>query len=127
MNRLCRIFAALLVLTALVSSAFGRANIICVESSSRISFGCDDVVPDEISVSPPVSVIQLGLSSVDCGMCHDYAFGQAVSHSVQDSAPPVALTALHLAAPRMRASLLLDVAKHIIVLDSFGNSSPLKC
>jgi len=55
-----------------LSSVSDRINVVCIEDSGRISYGCQDVIPDEISLrtSAPVSV-SLGISPLNCGFCHD--------------------------------------------------------
>jgi len=121
-----RIGAAVLILIALLPTTLSRPNVICVESSGRITYGCNDVVPDEMSVHRAVPV-QCGFSSIDCGMCHDYAVGQAVSHSFQDSAPPVPVIGLHPAVPFRLVSTLRKIPQPVAFLDSSGGISPLKC
>ena len=127
MNRSRRIFAAMLVLTALVPTAFVHSNIICVEASGRISYGCNDVVPDEMLVRLAAVPLQLGLSSQDCGFCHDYTVGQAVTQSLQHSALPVPITRLHQEVFSQRAFTFLNESRPIALLDSSGSISPLKC
>jgi hypothetical protein len=126
MSRFGRIFAALLVLIALVSTAFGRANVICVESSGRISFGCDDLVPDELraGLSTP---FELGLSSQDCGFCHDYVVGQAIAPSVQHFALAVPLVGQREMVFSHFIRTLRNESQPVPVLDSSGSISPLKC
>ena len=126
MNSPCRIVAAVLILIALVPTTFSRPNVICVESSGRISYGCNDVVPDEMRVRFAVGD-QLGFSSHDCGICHDYTVGQAVGPSFHDSAAPVAVTALHEVEPSNLVSTLRDMSRPVALLDSSGSISPLKC
>lgn len=126
MNRSCRIFAAVLVLTTLVPTAFGRTNIICVESSGRISYGCNDVVPDEVSAGLTTPA-ELGLSSQDCGFCHDYTVGQAVTQSFQDLALPVPVIGQHEVVFSQRVFTFLNESQPVAVLDSSGTISPLKC
>lgn len=126
MNRSCRIFAAILVLTALVPTAFGRSNIICVESSGRISYGCNDVVPDEMRANPAIPV-QFGFSSEDCGFCHDYTVGQTVTQPFEHLLPPFPVTGLHEIALRPSHSSIQDALLPVPVIDSSGRISPLKC
>lgn len=126
MNRFGRILGALLALTTLTSTAFGRANIICVESSGRISFGCDDMVPDELRVGSIPLELQLGSSSQDCGFCHDYIVGQTVTQSIHVSALPVpAIRQLDVLSHPI--SPVEEESKPVPVLDSSGSISPLKC
>ena len=126
MNRFWRIFAAVLVLTALAQTSFGGPNIICVESSGRVSYGCNDVVPDEASAGLATRV-EWGLSSQDCGFCHDYTVGQAVTQSFQDSALPVPVIGQHEMVFSQGVSTLQNESHPIAVLDSSGTISPLKC
>ena len=126
MNRFWRIFAAVLVLTALVSTAFGRANVICIESSGRVSYGCDDVIPDEVSAGL-ARPVELGLSSQDCGFCRDYVVGQAVTQSFQDSALPVPLIGQLELVFSQRVPTLGNESQSVAVLDTSGGVSPLKC
>jgi hypothetical protein len=127
MRRSGRIFAAILVLAALVPTAFGgRANLICIESSGRISFGCNDVVPDEIAAQF-TGPTQLGLSSDDCGFCHDYTVGQAVTQSILDLALPAPVVGLHQQGFAQHSSALLIESHTVAILDSSGNVAPLKC
>ena len=127
MSRSGRIFAAVLVLAALVPTAFGsRANVICIESSGRISFGCNDVVPDEIAAQSR-GPTHLGLSSDDCGFCHDYTVGQAVIQSILDLALPAPVVRLHQQVFAQHSSALLVESHPVAILDSSGGISPLKC
>lgn len=126
MNRFWRIFAAVLVLTALVQTAFGGPNIICVESSGRVSYGCNDVVPDEVSARLATPV-ELGLSSQDCGFCHDYAVGQAVTQSFLDVTLLVPLIGQHQGVFSQPVSTLQNESRPVALLDSSGSISPLKC
>lgn len=126
MSPLRRIFAAILVLTALLPTTFGRVNVICVESSGRISFGCDDIVPDELRVGSGSVPLQLGSSSQDCGFCHDYIVGQAVTQSVHISASPV-LVIGQLDVLSHPISADQEESKPVPILDSSGSISPLKC
>lgn len=127
MSRSRRIFAAILVLAALVPTASGgRANVICIESSGRISFGCNDVVPDEIAARF-TGPTHLGLSSDDCGFCHDYTVGQAVNQSILDLALPALVVGLHQQDFCKHSSALLIESRPVAILDSSGNVAPLKC
>ena len=127
MRRSGRIFAAILVLAALVPTALGgRANVICIESSGRISFGCNDVVPDEIA-GRFTGPTRLGLSSDDCGFCHDYVVGQAVTQSILDFALSASVVGLHQQVFAQHSSALLIESHPVAVLDSSGNVAPLKC
>ena len=122
-----RIFAAILVLAALVPTVLGgRANVICIESSGRISFGCNDVVPDEIAARF-AGPAHLGLSSDDCGFCHDYTVGQAVIQSILDLALPAPVVRLHQQVFAQHSSTLLVESHPVAILDSSGNVAPLKC
>ena len=119
-----RILAAALVLTALVPTILGRPNLICAESSGRTSYGCNDLVPDEVAARLALP-ISLGLCSQNCGFCHDYIIGQAVTQSFQNSSLPVALTGAHrLVLP---LSMLRTQSFPVAAVDSSGSISPLKC
>jgi hypothetical protein len=126
MIRSLRILAAVLVLTALAPTILGRPNLICVESAGRTSYGCNDLVPDEVSarLALPVS---LEVCSQDCGFCHDYTIGQAVTQSFQTLALPVALVGVHRLVFAQRASMLQALSFPVPVVDSSGSISPLKC
>ena len=127
MSRSGRIFAAVLVVAALVPTAFGsRANVICIESSGRISFGCNDVVPDEIAARF-AGPTHLGFSSDDCGFCHDYTVRQAVTQSVLHLALPAPVVGIHQLVFIQRSSALLIESHLVAILDSSGNVAPLKC
>jgi hypothetical protein len=126
MRSSCRIVAAVWVLIALAPSAFAQPNVICVESSGRISYSCNDVVPDDVAARFAVPT-HLGLSSEDCGFCHDYAVGQAVTQSFQDLVLPVPLIGPHQEAFFQRVSALLNESQAVAFLDSSGIISPLKC
>jgi hypothetical protein len=121
-----RIFAAVLVLTVLVPTTLGRPNIICVEPSGRTSYGCNDLIPDELSARLALPVT-LGLSSQDCGFCHDYTIGQALTQSFQTLALPVALIGLHRLVLPQRVSMLQAESFLVAIVDSSGSISPLKC
>ena len=120
-----RILAAVLALTG-VSTTLGRTNIICVESSGRISYGCNDLVPDEMSVRLAVPVT-LGACSQDCGFCHDYTIGQTVTQSFQTLALPVALIGAHRFVLPQSVSMLQTKSSPVALFDSSGSISPLKC
>ena len=126
MKRSCRIFAAILVLTGLVPTAFGRSNIICVEASGRISYGCNDVVPDEMRANPTIPV-QFGFSSEDCGFCRDYTVGQTLTQPFTHLAPPVPVTASDEIVLRQSHSSVQNALLSVPVIDSSGSISPLKC
>jgi hypothetical protein len=126
MNRFWRIFATVLVLSALVQTSFGGSNLVCVESSGRVSYGCNDVVLDEMLVRFAVP-LQFGLSSQDCGFCHDYTVGQAVTQSFQDSALPGPVIGLHREGFSQRVFAFLYESRPVALLDSSGSISPLKC
>ena len=121
-----RILAAILVLTALVPTIAGQPNLICVESSGRTSYGCNDLIPDEVSARL-ASPVTLGTCSQDCGFCHDYALGQTVTQSFQTLTLSVALIeVLRLISP-LRVSMLQAQSFCIGIVDSSGSVSPLKC
>lgn len=124
MSRIWRILAAVLVLSALMPNAFGRPNIICVEASGRISYGCNDLVPDEVNVHHALPV-SLGVGSQDCGFCHDDTIGQAITQSFQILALPVAL--IHRLVVPQRLSLLQTQTSPVGLVDSSGCILPLKC
>ena len=126
MTRIWRILAAVSVLTALMPNAFGRPNLICVESSGRTSYGCNDLVPDEVSARL-ASPITLGLCSQDCGFCHDYTLGQSVTQCFQTLALPVALTGVPQLVVPLRVSMLQAHSFRVLIVDSSGSILPLKC
>ena len=126
MNRSSRIFAAILVLTTLVPTTFVRSNIICVESSGRISYGCDDVVPDEMRTKPAIPV-QFGFSSEDCGFCHDYAVGHTLTQPFERLVPPLPVKASREIVLGQFHSLIKDALLPVPVIDTSGSISPLKC
>lgn len=128
MRHSCRILAAILVLAGLLPSAFARASVVCIEASGRVSFGCNDIVPDEVAVRLEASIPILGFGSQACGFCHDFAIGQAVTHSNQDLARPVEMIApvCPLVLPQS-ASMVQHQSFPVPVLDSSGSTSPLKC
>ena len=126
MTHCLRILAAVLVLTALVPTILGRPNLICIESSGRTSYGCNDLVPDEVSARLALPVT-LGACSQDCGFCHDYTIGQAVTQSRQTLVLPVALIGVHGLVLPQRVSILQIQAFPVPPVDSSGSISPLKC
>ena len=121
-----RIVAAVWVLIALAPSAFTQPNVICVESSGRISYGCNDVVPDEMHVNLAVPV-QLGFSSEDCGVCHDYTVGQTVTQAFHSWVPNLPVTPALEIVLRPYCSPVEDRLLPVPVIDSSGGISPLKC
>jgi hypothetical protein len=126
MSRSLRILAAVLVLAALGPTTFGAQNLVCVEASGRTSYGCNDLVPDEVSARLALPVT-LGACLQDCGFCHDYIVGQAVTQSVHTLALPVVLTRMPRLLLPQRASLLQSQPFPVVFLDSSGSVSPLKC
>ena len=121
-----RILAALLMLTALMPNAWGRPNVICIAASGRVTYGCNDVVPDELNVRLPIP-ITFGSCSQDCGFCHDYIVGQAVIQSCQALAlPGVAIAVYGLFLPQ-RLTMLRSQSRAVAVVDSSGSIAPLKC
>ncbi len=126
MSPFWRILVSVLVLTALVPTAFGRSNIICVESSGRVSYVCNDVVPDEVAARFAVSV-QFGPYSEDCGFCHDSVVGQAIPQAFQHLALPVALIGAHRLVLPQRVSMVQDQSFPVAFVESSGSISPLKC
>lgn len=121
-----RIVAAVWVLIALAPSAFTQPNVICVESSGRVSYGCNDVVPDEIRVNLAAPV-QFGFSLEDCGLCHDYTVGQAVTQSSQQLVLLLPVTTVHQIVLRRCLSPVLSALLPVPAIDSSGGISPLKC
>ena len=121
-----RIVAAVWVLIALAPSAFAQPNVICVESSGQISYGCNDVVPDEVRVNLAVP-IQFGFSSKDCGFCHDYTVGQTSSQLSEHSVPTLVVTPAHETLLRQYDFPVLNALLPGIAIDSSGCISPLKC
>ena len=126
MSRCWRILATVLVLAALMPNAFGRPNIVCVESSGRISYSCNDLIPDEVSVRLALP-ISLGVSSQDCGFCHDYTVGQTVTQSFQSLALPPALIAAHRLVLPQRVSMLQPQSFTVSFVDTSGSISVLMC
>lgn len=126
MKRASNILAAVLALVTLVPNAFGRPNVICVESSGRTSSGCEDVLPDDmvarIAVPP-----HIGLALQGCGFCHDFNVGNAVSHSFQDLALPTPVIDPVQVVPSRVVENFQDVLRPIALLDSSGGISLLKC
>ena len=128
MRRSCRILVAVFVLAGLLPTAFRRPNIVCVEASGRVSFGCNDVVPDEVAVRLAVPIPIFAFGSQACGFCHDFAIGQAVTHSNQDLAPPIGIIGAAYELVLLRpASIVQHQSSPVPILDSSGDSSPLKC
>ena len=121
-----RIVAAVWVLIALAPSAFTQGNVICVESSGRISYGCNDVVPDEMRVNLAVPV-QFGFSSEDCGFCHDYTVGQTVTQAFQNWVPTLPVTPAHEMVLQPYYSPVQNGLLPVPIIDSSGGISPLKC
>jgi hypothetical protein len=121
-----RIVAAVWVLIALAPSAFTQPSVICVESSGRISYGCNDVVPDETRMNLAVPV-QFGFSSEDCGFCHDYTVDQTLTQLFAHSAPTLPVTPAHEIVLRQYHSPVLAALLPVPVIDSSGGISPLKC
>lgn len=126
MRRSCRILVAIFVLAGLLPTAFGRPNIVCIEASGRVSFGCKDVIPDEVAIRLAVPIS--GFGSQACGFCHDFGIGQATTHAHQDLAPPVGIirAAYELILSRP-ASMVQHQSFRVPILDSSGSNSPLKC
>lgn len=120
-----RIVAAVWVLIALAPSVFTQTNVICVESSGRISYGCNDVVPDEMRVS--LAPVQFGFSSEDCGLCHDYTVGQTVTQAFQNWVPTLPVTPGREIGLRPYHSPVQTGLLPVLVIDSSGGISPLKC
>lgn len=121
-----RIVAAVWVLIALAPSAFAQPNVICVESSGQISYGCNDVVPDEVRGNLAVPA-QFGFFSEDCGFCHDYTAGQTVTQSLQHLVLPLKVTVVHQIALQHIHSSVKNALLPVPTIDSSGNISPLKC
>jgi hypothetical protein len=121
-----RIVAAVWVLIALAPSAFSQPNVICVESSGRISYGCNDVVPDEMRVNLAVPV-QFGFSFEDCGLCHDYTVGQTVTQAFQNWVPTLPVTPVREIGLRPYHSPVENGLLSVPVIASSGGVSPLKC
>ena len=121
-----RIVAAVWVLIALAPSAFTQPNVICVESSGRVNYGCNDVVPDEIRANLAVPA-PLGVSSEDCGFCHDYTVGQTVTHAFDNWVPTLPVTAEHEMMLQPYYSPVQNGLIPIPIIDSSGGISPLKC
>jgi len=121
-----RIVVAVWILIVLAPSAFTQPNVICVESSGRISYGCNDVVPDDMRVSLAVPV-QFGFSSQDCGSCHDYTVGKTVTQAFQNWVPTLPLTPLHELGLLSYYSPFQNGLLSVPVIDSSGGISPLKC
>ena len=126
MKRASNILAAVLALITLVPTAFGRPNVVCVESSGRTSFGCADVLPDDMVARVAVPS-QFSLPVQGCGFCHDFNFGNAVSHSFQDLALPSLVTDPHHGVPSRVVENLQGALQPVALLDSSGRVSLLKC
>ena len=120
-----RILGALLALYGLLPSVLGRPNIICVESSGRVSYGCDDLVPDELAARFGVPA-SAGLSAQDCGFCHDFVVGQVIAHSVDILAAPIRAIDNHLLSLVQHNSIASALSFPVSIIDSSGNP-PLKC
>lgn len=126
MTRIWRILETVLVLSALMPNAFGRPNIICAESSGRVSYGCNDLVPDEVNLHL-ASPVSFGVGSQDCGFCHDYTIGQAITQSFHTLVLPVALVGVPAMALRQRVPNLQTQSFPVAIVDSSGSIPPLKC
>lgn len=126
MIRIWRILVTVLVLGALMPNAFGRPNIICVESSGRVSYGCNDLVPDEVNLQL-ASPVSFGVGSQDCGFCHDYTIGQAITQSFQTLVLPVALVGVPALVLPRRMPNLQTQSFPVAIVDSSGSIPPLKC
>ena len=126
MKRASNILAAVLALITLVPTAFGRPNVICVESSGRTSFDCADVLPDDMVARVAVPS-QFRLPLQGCGFCHDFNLGNAVSHSFQDLALPTPLIDPQQGVPSRVVENLQGVLQPVALLDSSGRVSLLKC
>jgi hypothetical protein len=109
----------------LLATAFGRANIICVESSGRVSYGCEDVIPDELVVRASAP-LQLGISTQECGFCHDYTVGHATTHSIEPFAAPGLAAVFQVLSFAQYNSIAHDLSFSVPIFDSSGNP-PLKC
>jgi hypothetical protein len=126
MTRYLRILAAVLVLTALAPAILGRPDLICVEASGKVSYGCNDLVPDDMNVHLALPVT-LGSFLQDCGFCHDYVIGQVVTQSFQTLALPVAQVGVHLLVLAKRLSMLQPQSFPVGIADNSGSTPPLKC
>jgi hypothetical protein len=126
MTHSLRILAAVLVLAGLVPATLGAQSLICIESSGRISYGCNDLVPDEVSARLALPVT-LETCLQACGFCHDYIIDQAVTRSFQTLALPAALIGMHRLVLPQRVSMLQTQSFPVALFDSSGNISPLKC
>ena len=126
MRHSLRIFVALLVLTALMPTAWGRPNVICIEASGRVTYNCNDVVPDELNVRLAIP-ISLGSCLQDCGFCHDYMVGRTVTQSFHTLALPVVAIAVHESLFPHRVFMLRSQSRVVPLVDSSGSVSPLKC
>jgi len=119
-----RILAAFLALAALGPSAFGSPNIICIESSGRVSYGCKDLIPDELAARLGIPA-QFGMFAQDCGFCHDYVVGQATTNSSDCVAVPTHTPDCHLPALVEDNFITSDLSFPVSIIDSSGNL-PLK-
>lgn len=126
MTRYLRILTAVLVLTALAPTILGRPDPICVEASGKVSYGCNDLVPDDINVHLALPAT-LGTFLQECGFCHDYAIGQTVTQSFHTLALPVALVGVYPLVLPERLSMLPTQSFPVAITDSSGSKSPLKC
>ena len=125
MKRASNILAVVLALITL-PTAFGRPDAICVESSGRTSFGCADVLPDDMGARIAVPP-HFGHPLQGCGFCHDFNVGNAVSHSFQDLALPNPVIDPHQGVSSTVVDNLQDVLQPVAFLDSSGGISLLKC
>jgi hypothetical protein len=121
-----RILAAVLTMMTLVSAAFGHDNVICVESSGRVSYGCEDVVPDEMAASVEVG-FQAGLFSEDCGPCHDFTVGQAVPQSSDLSTVPIPVIESWHVVPSCSGIASCGLLLPKPPIDTSGSIPPLRC
>jgi hypothetical protein len=120
-----RILGAVLALYTLLPSVLGRPNIICVEVSGRVSYGCDDLMPDELASRLGIPAPG-GLSSQDCGFCHDFVVGHATAHSTHVLAAPIRALDYNLLALVQDNFITSDLSFPVSIIDSSGNP-PLKC
>ena len=127
MKRASNILAAVLALITLVPTAFGRPDVLCVESSGRTSFGCADLLPDDMVVPHIANPPHFGLSLQGCGFCHDFNVATAVSHSFQDLALPTPVMDLLQVVPSRVVDNFREVRQPVTLLDSSGGRSLLKC
>jgi hypothetical protein len=125
-NSRFRILAAVLTMMTLVPAAFGHDNVICVESSGRVSYGCEDVVPDEMAASVEVG-FQAGLFSEDCGPCHDFTVGQAIPQSAELSVVPTPVIESWHVVPIGSCIAPCGLLLPVSAIDSSGSLPPQKC